>query len=224
MIAFLPFEENKLDLPVIVDPKNETVEVELGSSIQLICNVTGRFTDYVSWMWNGSYISDEDPILVEDYDIFEHPSDKGKYIIIVMLNISEVKSLFYLHPFTCVAQNEYSYEAAHIKFIHPVPDFQKYVIGVFVTLTFIITCSIFIYKIFKVDIVLWYRDSCYDFLPQKASDGKIYDAYVLYPRTLAEGSTSSSDISCLKSCLRSWRNSLDINSSFMGGMTVLGKM
>lgn len=36
-----------------------------------------------------------------------------------MLNISEVKSLFYLHPFTCVAQNEYSYEAAHIKFIHP---------------------------------------------------------------------------------------------------------
>lgn len=198
VIAFLPFEENKLDLPVIVDPKNETVEVELGSSIQLICNVTGRFTDYVSWMWNGSYISDEDPILVEDYDIFEHPSDKGKYIIIVMLNISEVKSLFYLHPFTCVAQNEYSYEAAHIKFIHPVPDFQKYVIGVFVTLTFIITCSIFIYKIFKVDIVLWYRDSCYDFLPQKASDGKIYDAYVLYPRTLAEGSTSSSDIFVFK--------------------------
>ncbi|XP_005400894.2 PREDICTED: interleukin-1 receptor type 1 [Chinchilla lanigera] len=115
-----------------------------------------------------------------------------------MLNISEVRSLFYLHPFTCVAKNDYSHQAAHVKFIHPVPDFQKYVIGVFVTLTFTISCSVFIYKIFKVDIVLWYRDSCYDFLPPKASDGKIYDAYVLYPKTLAEGSTLSSDIFVFK--------------------------
>lgn len=65
-------------------------------------------------------------------------------------------------------------------------------------LTLVITCSVFIYKIFKVDIVLWYRDSCYDFLPPKASDGKTYDAYILYPKTLGEGSTSNSDIFVFK--------------------------
>ncbi|XP_021113782.1 interleukin-1 receptor type 1 isoform X4 [Heterocephalus glaber] len=85
-----------------------------------------------------------------------------------------------------------------IQFLPLVPDFQKHVIGIFVTLTFIITCSVFIYKIFKVDIVLWYRDSCYDFLSQKALDGKIYDAYILYPKTLTEGFTSSSDIFVFK--------------------------
>ncbi|KAM6179906.1 interleukin-1 receptor type 1 [Erethizon dorsatum] len=197
-IQFLPLEENKPDKPVIINPKNETAEVELGSEIQLICNVTGHYSDFVQWRWNGSAIASDDPVLVEDYYFLENPSAKNKDTIIVMLNISEVKSLFYLYPFTCVAKNDHSYEAAHVKFIYPVPDFQKYVIGVFVTLTFIITCSVFIYKVFKVDIVLWYRDSCYDFLPQKASDGKIYDAYVLYPKTLAEGSTSSSDIFVFK--------------------------
>ncbi|KAF6103728.1 interleukin 1 receptor type 1 [Phyllostomus discolor] len=65
-------------------------------------------------------------------------------------------------------------------------------------LTVVITSSVFIYKIFKIDIVLWYRDSCYDFLPKKASDGKTYDAYILYPKTLEEGSTSNSDIFVFK--------------------------
>lgn len=50
-----------------------------------------------------------------------------------------------------------------------VPSFQKHLIGIFVMLTVVITSSVFIYKIFKVDIVLWYRDSCYDFLPKKGT-------------------------------------------------------
>ncbi|XP_010628992.1 interleukin-1 receptor type 1 isoform X2 [Fukomys damarensis] len=197
-IQFLPFEENKPDRPVIVSPKNETVEVNLGSKIQLICNVTGHYTDSVYWKWNGSFIDSDDPLLVEDYYYLENSLAKNKDIVIVMLNISEVRSLFYLHPFTCVARNGHSNEAAYVKFIHPVPDFQKHMIGIFVTLTLVITCSVFIYKIFKVDIVLWYRGSCYDFLSQKALDGKIYDAYILYPKSHTEGFTSSSDIFVFK--------------------------
>lgn len=89
-------------------------------------------------------------------------------------------------------------ETTYIQLIPPVPDFQKHTIGILVMLTVIITCSVFIYKIFKIDIVLWYRDSCYDFLPPKASDGKTYDAYILYPKTLGEGSPSDSDIFVFK--------------------------
>lgn len=48
-----------------------------------------------------------------------------------------------------------------------VPDFKNYIIGTFVILTATIVWCVFIYKIFKVDIVLWYRDSCSDFLPPK---------------------------------------------------------
>ncbi|XP_012370621.2 interleukin-1 receptor type 1 isoform X2 [Octodon degus] len=198
VIEFLPLEEIKPNKPVILAPKNETVEVKLGSKTELICNATGYYIDSVYWMWNGSTIAEDDPVLVEDYYYFENPSAAYRDTIIAMLNISDVRSPFYLHPFTCVALNDRGVEVAHVQFVQPVPDFQKYLIGVFVTLTFVIICSVFIYKIFKVDIVLWYRDSCYDFLPQRASSGKIYDAYVLYPKTLTEGSTSSSDIFVFK--------------------------
>ncbi|XP_036913229.1 interleukin-1 receptor type 1 isoform X1 [Sturnira hondurensis] len=197
VIELLTLEENRPMRPVIVSPVNETMEVVLGSQLQLICNVTGQFTDIVYWKWNGSMI-DDDPVLVEDYRLVENPSSKKRNTFIKMLNISEVKSKFYLYPFTCVARNTYGINAAYIQLIHPVPSFQKHIISIFVMLTVVITSSVFIYKIFKIDIVLWYRDSCYDFLPQKASDGKTYDAYILYPKTLEEGSTSNSDIFVFK--------------------------
>lgn len=198
VIGLLTLEENRPESPEIVSPVNETMEVVPGSQLQLVCNVTGRGTNFVYWKWNGSLIDDEDPVLVEDYIQVENPSSKKRKTVILMLNISEVRSEFYLYPFTCVARNKYGINAAYIQLIHPVPSFQKHLIGVFIMLTVVITSSVFIYKIFKVDIVLWYRDSCYDFLPKKVSDGKTYDAYILYPKTLGEGSTSNSDIFVFK--------------------------
>ncbi|XP_036119233.1 interleukin-1 receptor type 1 [Molossus molossus] len=196
-VQLITLEENRPMRPVIVSPVNETRPVLLGSQIQLICNVTGQFTDYVSWKWNGSMI-DDDPVLVEEYSLVENPSSKKRSTIILTLNISEVKSKFYLYPFICVVKDSNGINAAYIQLIHPVPSFQKHMIGIFVMLTVIITSSVIIYKVFKVDIVLWYRDSCYDFLPQKVSDGKTYDAYILYPKALGEGSTSNSDIFVFK--------------------------
>lgn len=198
VIQLITLENTKLKRPVIESPVNETMEVVLGSQLQLVCNVTGQIGDFVYWKWNGSVIEEDDPVLVEDYPpVGNHPSKKMNTII-ATLNISEVKSIFYLYPFTCIAKNTNGINAAYIELVHPVPNFQKYLIGVFVMLTVVITSSVFIYKIFKVDIVLWYRDSCYDFLPKKASDGKTYDAYILYPKTLGEGSTSNSDFFVFK--------------------------
>ncbi|XP_077884877.1 interleukin-1 receptor type 1 isoform X2 [Ictidomys tridecemlineatus] len=197
-IDFITLEEIKPDSPVIESPANGTLEVELGSYVQLVCNVTGHLTDLVYWKWNGSLISPDDPILVEDFELVNSPSANRKTIHIITLNISKVKSQFYLYPFTCLVNSKSNIYSAYIQLTLPVPDFQKLLIGIFVTLTIIITCSVFIYKIFKVDIVLWYRDSCSDFLPPKASDGKIYDAYILYPKTFGEASTSNSDIFVFK--------------------------
>lgn len=198
VIEFITLEENKPTRPVIVSPANETIEVDLGSQIQLICNVTGQLSDTAYWKWNGSFIDEDDPVLGEDYYSVENPANKRRSTLITVLNISETESRFYKHPFTCLARNTHGMDAAYVQLIYPVTKFQKHMIGICVTLTVIIMCSVFIYKIFKVDIVLWYRDSCYDFLPIKASDGKTYDAYILYPKTAGEGSTSDCDIFVFK--------------------------
>ncbi|XP_059137952.1 interleukin-1 receptor type 1 [Peromyscus eremicus] len=191
VIQFVTIGESKSDRPVIVSPRNETMEADPGSTIQLICNVTGQLSDLVYWKWNGSEI--DDPVLAEDFQLVKHPSSKRKYTLITILNISVVQSRFYRYPFICFVKNSNIQESAHVKLICPVPDFKNYIIGTFVILTATIVWCVFIYKIFKVDIVLWYRDSCSDFLPPKASDGKAYDAYILYPKTFGEGSSSNLD-------------------------------
>lgn len=198
VIAFVTLGEIKSESSVIVSPTNKTMEAEPGSMIQLICNVTGQLTDVVYWKWNGSEIEEEDPLLVETYQQMAHLAAKRKYTHILTLNISEVKSYFYQHPFTCFLRTPKTFDAAYVQLIYPIPDFKNYLIGTFVLLTALIICCVCICKIFKVDIVLWYRDSCSDFLPPKASDGKIYDAYILYPKTFREGSTSNLDIFVFK--------------------------
>ncbi|XP_058523452.1 interleukin-1 receptor type 1 isoform X1 [Ochotona princeps] len=192
-IEFIPLAETKPQKPVIMSPSNETKEVVLGSKIQLICNVSGHMSDAVYWNWNGSLIDEDDPLLAEEYKLFGNPSSPRQFTHLAILNISQVESRFYLYPFTCLAKNTYGRAETFIKLIYPVPDFHKHTIGICVVLTVVVTCSVFICKIFKVDIVLWYRDSCYSFLPKKAPDGKTYDAYILYPKTPGEGSTSNSD-------------------------------
>lgn len=189
VIKFITLDEYSKNRPVFVSPRNETMEAELGSTLQLICNVTGQFTDLVYWKWNGSEIEVDDPLLAEDYQL--PLLYKRKYMIITILNISQVQSQFYRHPFICVVRNTNVLESVYVQLIFPVPDFKNYLIGTFVILTATIACCAFIYKIFKVDIVLWYRDSCSDFLPTKASDGRTYDAYILYPKTVGEGTSSS---------------------------------
>ncbi|XP_051008703.1 interleukin-1 receptor type 1 [Acomys russatus] len=192
-IQFITIEEIKIDKPVIVSPRNETMEADPGSMTQLICNVTGRISDIVYWKWNGSEIDMDNRLLVEDQQFEEHPSLKTKFMLTTILNISEVKSQFYQYPFICFVRNTNVLESAYVQLIYPVPDFKSYLIGTFVILTATVVCCTFIYNIFKVDIVLWYRDSCPDFRPPKASDGKTYDAYILYPKTFGVGSSSDLD-------------------------------
>lgn len=49
----------------------------------------------------------------------ENPPKRRKNTIITILNISEVESRFYLHPFTCVAKNTEGLNSAYIQLIHP---------------------------------------------------------------------------------------------------------
>lgn len=105
MIQVLTLEEKRPQVPEIVSPVNKTTEVVPGSQLQLVCNVTGHDTNFVYWKWNGSLIDDDDPVLVEDYIQVENPSTQNANTVILVLNISEVKSEFYLYPFICISRN-----------------------------------------------------------------------------------------------------------------------
>lgn len=112
-------------------------------------------------------------------------------------NISEVKLKDYAYKFFCHFIYDSQEFTSYIKLEHPVQNIRGYLIGGGISLIFLLFLILIVYKIFKIDIVLWYRSSCHPLLGKKVSDGKIYDAYVLYPKN-RESCLYSSDIFALK--------------------------
>ncbi|NXT77011.1 IL1R1 protein, partial [Zapornia atra] len=167
--------------PEISYPINNSIEVELGSQVTVDCNTTGADGYEVFWTGNGVYIDVlyMSRIFASPYK--EETSYDGRPVHSVKLVISEVNSEDYEQPFVCQASNAFGQVASYIILKHRVPDTQRWLTGgllSFLILTFI---TLIIYKVFKIDLVLWYRDSPCAFASKE--DGKIYDAYVLYTKS-----------------------------------------
>ncbi|XP_074847502.1 interleukin-1 receptor type 1-like [Carettochelys insculpta] len=167
--------------PVFIYPNNHSIEVELGSYVVMDCNISSSISSLTPY-WE---VKDEDGVF-SDYtyeeEFYEKPSKGGGFIIGTKFNISKVKKKDYSLKFFCCVWHPYGKAEAYVVLKLPDPNTQGYLIGGLVSLVFVIVVAVFVYKIFKIDIVLWYRNSCLPFLSKEVSDGKLYDAYVLYPK------------------------------------------
>ncbi|XP_030425834.1 interleukin-1 receptor-like 2 isoform X2 [Gopherus evgoodei] len=151
----------------------------IGSNVIVDCNVSSSKDNSVgiSWRANNTLVNFLFMGRVQEGNQEDSFPD-GYLFSKVTLNITEVKQEDYGHQFVCHAGEV----AAYIALRQPVRNFLGYLIGGLIASVFVIIVAILIYKYFKVDIVLWYRKSCHPFLSKEVSDGKIYDAYVLYPK------------------------------------------
>ncbi|CAM4430879.1 interleukin-1 receptor type 1-like [Lepidochelys kempii] len=182
--------------PEFIYPKNHSIEVELGSHVLMDCNISSSISTLNPyWQVNGTDVNIFDDTYKEQF--YEKPSQGGGFIIGARFNISEVKSKDYSHKFFCHVLHPYGEAVAYVILKHPAPNIQGYLIGGLVSLVFVLVVAVFVYKLLKIDIVLWYRNSCHPFLSKEVSDGKIYDAYVLYPKNRVS-CLSSPDIFVLK--------------------------
>ncbi|NXX50604.1 IL1R1 protein, partial [Tricholaema leucomelas] len=182
--------------PEFIYPKNNTIEVELGSHVVMECNISSGINGLIPfWQVNDEDVDFFDHTYREQF--YEEALPHGLAVSGTKFNISKVEVKDYAHKFFCHFIYGSQQFTAYIKLEHPAWNIQGYLIGGGVSFVFLVFFTLFIYKIFKVDIVLWYRDSCRPFLSKKVSDGKIYDAYVLYPKN-KESCLYSSDIFALK--------------------------
>ncbi|XP_050778147.1 interleukin-1 receptor-like 2 isoform X2 [Gopherus flavomarginatus] len=151
----------------------------IGSNVIVDCNVSSSKDNSIgiSWRVNNTLVNFLFMGRVQEGNQEDSFPD-GYLFSTVTLNITEVKQEDYGHQFVCHAGEV----AAYIALRQPVRNFLGYLIGGLIAPMFVIIVAILIYKYFKVDIVLWYRKSCRPFLSKEVSDGKIYDAYVLYPK------------------------------------------
>ncbi|NWT53264.1 IL1R1 protein, partial [Erythrocercus mccallii] len=188
--------------PEITYPRNNSIEVELGSHVTVDCNTTGADGYEVYWTGNGVYIDVfyMSRIFASPYE--EETSYDGRPMHSVKLIISEVSSEDYEQPFVCQASNAFGQVASYIILKHRVPDIRRWLTAGLVSLLILIFISLIIYKIFKIDLVLWYRNSVCTLTSKEEMfvfvlDGKIYDAYVLYIK-----SSEGRSISCLETFVR----------------------
>ncbi|XP_067994247.1 interleukin-1 receptor type 1-like isoform X1 [Melanerpes formicivorus] len=163
--------------PEISYPRNNSIEVELGSQVTVDCNTTGADGYDVFWTGHGGYIGDfyTNRIFASPYE--EESSYDGRPMYSEKLIISEVNSEDFEQPFVCQASNAFGQVASYIILKRRVPDIQRWLTGGLVSLLMLTFITLLIYKIFKIDLVLWYRDSVC--ASASKEDGKVYDAYVL---------------------------------------------
>ncbi|NWW12260.1 IL1R1 protein, partial [Oreocharis arfaki] len=188
--------------PEISYPRNNSIEVELGTQVTVDCNTTGADVYEVYWTGNGVYID-----VFYMSRIFASPyegeaSYDGRPMHSVKLIISEVSSEDYEQPFVCQASNAFGQVASYIILKHKVPDIRGWLTGGLVSLLILTFITLIIYKIFKIDLVLWYRSSVCALTSKEEMfmfvlDGKIYDAYVLYTK-----SSEGRSVCCLETFAR----------------------
>ncbi|XP_054829878.1 interleukin-1 receptor-like 2 isoform X2 [Eublepharis macularius] len=154
--------------------------IAVGSNVFVECNVSTFRDNFISISWkvNKTLVD----ILYEGRIKEGYQKDfrtEGGELSVVSLNITELKRDDYGEQFVCYAGEV----AAYITVQAPTRHYIGYLVGSLAALVFVIALLVLIYLLFKIDIILWYRKSCHPFLHKKVADGKIYDAYVLYPKT-----------------------------------------
>ncbi|NWZ44106.1 IL1R1 protein, partial [Brachypodius atriceps] len=187
--------------PEITYPRNNSIEVELGSQVIVDCNTTGADGFEQCHLWSLALV-----MLVhlfpECHILLEETSYDGRPMLSVKLIISEVSSEDYEQPFVCQASNAFGQVASYIILKHRVPDIRRWLTAGLVSLLILTLISLIIYNIFKIDLVLWYRNSVCALTSKEEMflfvlDGKIYDAYVLYTK-----SSEGRSICCLETFVR----------------------
>ncbi|NXL84334.1 IL1R1 protein, partial [Alectura lathami] len=189
----LEVKESPLKMkPEFIYPRNNTI----GSHVVMECNVSSGVYGLIPyWQVNGEDVDSFDSSYREQF--YEEGMPRGIAVSGTKFNISKVELKDYAYKFFCHFIYDSHEFTSYVKLERPVQNIQGYLIGGGVSLVFLVFLTLIIYKVFKIDIVLWYRNSCHLFLGNKVSDGKLYDAYVLYPKN-RESCLYSSDIFALK--------------------------
>ncbi|XP_043926890.1 interleukin-1 receptor type 1-like isoform X2 [Protopterus annectens] len=175
----------------IIFPMNTTIEVNSTKDLVVEClAVLGSDTSVLFWMVGGNFIED----VYKDRRVLENATQEilvnGTKMKKNPLIFFEVLNEDYGVNFECILVAGERHVRTYFTLKPTDTWYRKYVISSFVTAAFFLLVGICVYKFFKVDIVLLYRDSCY--LLKKTQDDKMYDASIIYPRDINVCSTRSS--------------------------------
>nr|XP_005575214.2 interleukin-1 receptor-like 1 isoform X1 [Macaca fascicularis]XP_005575215.2 interleukin-1 receptor-like 1 isoform X1 [Macaca fascicularis] len=181
--------------PVIRAPAhNETKEVEIGENTNLTCSACfgkgAQFLAAVQWQLNGNKITDFSEPRIQQEEGQNQSFSNGLACVNTVLRIADVKEEDLLLRYDCLALNLHGLRRHTIRLSrkNPIDHQSTYcIIAVCSVLLMLINVLVIILKTFWIEATLLWRDIAKPY--KTRNDGKLYDAYVIYPRNY----TSSTD-------------------------------
>ncbi|XP_041700584.2 interleukin-1 receptor type 1 isoform X1 [Coregonus clupeaformis] len=189
-------------VPKVVEPANEIIKADLGSSFSKMCRV---FVLSVGGQCGDVIWSAEDDFIPEDVSkrVFQEPQsewrgeEKNGVWMARQLNFLVVEEEDFYINYTCHAWSDRGIYSAYFT-LHPTDPNYLLPIGVLLTsLVLMFTVSVVIYHRFKIDIVLSFRRMFPFLYTNTESDGKLYDAYVAYPHLFGSGASGEVEMFAL---------------------------
>lgn len=178
--------------PKVVEPANEIIKADLGSSFSKMCrvflpSVGNKHCANLNWIARENSISK----IVSERGVFQESQrewreEKGVWLELNLTFLMVEEEDFYIN-YTCKVSSDRGSPSASFT-LQPTDPNNLLPIGVLLTsLVLVFTVSVVIYHHFKIDIVLSLRRVFLLLYTNTDSDGKLYDAYVAYPRLFGDG-------------------------------------
>lgn len=193
-------QDEYLKKPQVIEPVNEIIRVEEGSSFSKDCVVVmlGKGIPLIEVLWK-VLVEEEEEFVTQNmsHRIHQKPRNESMtadgFVFVRTLSVSRVSvEDFYLN-FTCLVSSSRGHPTGQFMLIPTDPDLLLFVGLLLGLLALFFTSAVFLCSVFKVEMVLWVR-TVFPFLYKTTDgDGKQYDAYIAYPRVL-EGSSEKAEV------------------------------
>ncbi|ELK32287.1 PREDICTED: interleukin-1 receptor-like 1 [Myotis davidii] len=186
--AFHSDEGFSLFPEIIAPTQNETRDVEVGKAVNITCSACfgkgSQFMTTVLWQVNGTNVRNVSEARIWQEQEQNQSSSSALTCRSAILRIVDVREEDLLLRYDCKAVNLHGVRHRSLRLRRKKPiDRQStyYMLAGFGILLMLINIMMIMLKVFWIEVILLWRDVA---RPYKArNDGKIYDAYVIYPRT-----------------------------------------
>ncbi|XP_077771058.1 interleukin-1 receptor-like 1 isoform X1 [Canis aureus] len=172
---------------ILAPPQNETKEVEIGKPANILCSACfgkgSQMMSGVRWLVNRTTAQNFGEARIQEEREPNQSFSNEMTCQSTILRINDVREEDLSLRYDCLAQNLHGKirHTIRLKWKSPI-DKQStyYILAGFSVLLMLINVMVIILKVFWIEVILLWRDIARPY--KTKNDGKIYDAYVIYPR------------------------------------------
>ncbi|KAL1771711.1 interleukin-1 receptor-like 1 isoform X1 [Sigmodon hispidus] len=186
-------------IPVIkAPPHNITMEVEMGKTVNITCLACfgkgSEFSPEVMWRINKTRVGNFGEARIQEEKEQNQSSSNDMDCLTSVLRITDVTDKDFSMEYDCLAVN-FVTKSHSVRLRRKQPSDHRstyYIVAGCSMLLVLINVLVIVLKVFWIEVALFWRDTVTPYRTQ--NDGKLYDAYIIYPRVFRGDTAGTSSV------------------------------